>query len=179
MTSSEQTPQSRARLAKLLDERRAELRLRWRDVAEQAGITVEGLRTLRIGTGRIRSTTKRGLEDALRWRPGSIDRILADGDPEPMPSGRGEIRAEPGHAAEGAASVKLPLRVQGELADRKVLDHEVVDLAWTGSKHKLIVLWAGPADESEDIQGVRREYAAWMRGRRQLGEVFADPPEES
>lgn len=71
----------RQRLARLMDERRLDLELTWNDVAERAGITREGLRRTRTGTGRIRSLTKRGIERALRWERGSVDTILGGGDP--------------------------------------------------------------------------------------------------
>ncbi|GAA4059572.1 hypothetical protein GCM10022214_10110 [Actinomadura miaoliensis] len=80
MTSTET---SRQRLARLMDERRAELRLTWHEVAERAGMTREGLRRTRTGSGSIRSLTKRGIEDALEWAVGSVDMILAGGDPLP------------------------------------------------------------------------------------------------
>ncbi|MCP2339236.1 hypothetical protein [Actinomadura rupiterrae] len=81
---------ARERLARLMDERRSELRRTWAEVANEAGITRQGLSRLRAGTGLIRSTTKRGLEDALRWQPRSIDRILAGGYPDPIPEGASE-----------------------------------------------------------------------------------------
>lgn len=84
-----QTETARERFAELMDRRREELGLLWNDVAERAGLTKEGLRTLRAGTGKMRAPTKRGLETALGWKRGSIDRYLeSDGDPaalEPVP----------------------------------------------------------------------------------------------
>lgn len=64
-----------------MDDRRADLRLRWKDVAARAGLTTEGLLGVRKGTGEIRPLTKRGIEDALDWEAGSIDAILAGGEP--------------------------------------------------------------------------------------------------
>jgi hypothetical protein len=66
-----------------MDERRAELQLTWNEVAEKAGITREGLRRTRVGTGHIRSLTKHGIEKALAWERGSVDTILAGGEPTP------------------------------------------------------------------------------------------------
>lgn len=71
----------RQRLARLMDERRSDLGLTWNEVADKAGITREGLRRMRTGTGHIRSLTKRGIERALQWTSGSVDRILAGGEP--------------------------------------------------------------------------------------------------
>ncbi|GAT67810.1 hypothetical protein PS9374_03469 [Planomonospora sphaerica] len=71
----------RRRLARLMTERRDELGLYWNDVAERAGLTKEGLRSVRGGVGTMRPPTKRGIEAALRWARGSVDRILEGGAP--------------------------------------------------------------------------------------------------
>ena len=76
-------PDSRRRLAELMDERRAELRLRWRDVADLGGVSYEVLRAVRHGTGEIRRLTQRGIEDGLKWAPGSVQDILDGGEPRP------------------------------------------------------------------------------------------------
>lgn len=83
MTSPAPDQQARRRLDRLMDQRRAELRMRWKDVAARAGLTTEGLGGVRKGTGGIRALTKRGIEDALHWAPGSVERILEGGDPLP------------------------------------------------------------------------------------------------
>ena len=77
------TSEPRHRLDVLMDERRGELRLRWRDVAVLAGISYEAIRAIRKGGGDIRMLTQRGLEDALQWEPGSIRSVLDGGDPVP------------------------------------------------------------------------------------------------
>lgn len=84
----------RKRLAKLMDDRRADLRLRWDEVAELAGVTYETLRQVRYGAGEIRILTKRGIEEALQWERGSIDAILAGGDPRPAQKIERETRDE-------------------------------------------------------------------------------------
>jgi hypothetical protein len=76
--------QARRRLAELMDERRGELRLRWRDVADAGGISYEVVRAVRNGGGEIRLLTQRGIEDGLRWEQGSVRAILAGGDPVPL-----------------------------------------------------------------------------------------------
>ncbi len=74
----------RARLARLMEERRAQLGMFWRDVAEAAGLTTEGLRGVREGSKEIRPTTKAGIARALQWTYDSIDAILSGGDPTPV-----------------------------------------------------------------------------------------------
>jgi hypothetical protein len=82
---SEQDKAARARLAKLIDERRDQLGLYWNEVAQLADITKEGLRSVRFETRALRPATKRGIERALRWEAGTVDRILEGGDPDEMP----------------------------------------------------------------------------------------------
>jgi hypothetical protein len=75
-----QSPE-RQRLTRLIEQRAGELDLDWTAVAELAGLTKEGLRGVRFGNGRMRVKTKGGLERAMRWTAGSVDRILAGGEP--------------------------------------------------------------------------------------------------
>jgi transcriptional regulator with XRE-family HTH domain len=72
-----------ARIGELLEARCQELRLTWNVVAQRSGLSREGLSRLRRGVGTPRRLTKRGVEDTLFWRHGSIDRIIRGGNPEP------------------------------------------------------------------------------------------------
>ena len=75
----------RERLAAHIDARQQALGVPWTQVIKESGLTKEGLRKIREGlTGSPRPQTKRGLERALRWALGSVDKILAGGDPEPL-----------------------------------------------------------------------------------------------
>lgn len=66
-----------------MDERRGELALTWQQVADEAGVSTETL--YRIADGRTpRTTTRKGIERALRWQPGSIDAIAHEGEPTPL-----------------------------------------------------------------------------------------------
>lgn len=80
-------PEARTRLAELMEERRLELNLTWREVAGAGGISYEVIRSIRNGTGDIRRLTQRRIEDGLRWRPGSVGQILAGGNPVPLEGG--------------------------------------------------------------------------------------------
>lgn len=53
----------------------------WRDVSRVAGMSYEGLRAIRRGDRQPTAMTKARLEDALRWAGGSVDAILAGGEP--------------------------------------------------------------------------------------------------
>ncbi|MEU6709900.1 hypothetical protein ABZ897_00360 [Nonomuraea sp. NPDC046802] len=67
-------------LAELMEQRRLALRLEWNEVAVAAGISAAFLRKIRSGTS-ARPLTIAKLEAALNWAPGSIDSILAGGEP--------------------------------------------------------------------------------------------------
>lgn len=87
------TPEARERLDGLMDARRLELGIPWREVATRAGISYEALRALRNGPGGTADLTARKIDAALEWAPGSVARIGAGGDPA-------ELSAQP----EGAAA---------------------------------------------------------------------------
>lgn len=71
----------RQQLAQHMDARRSALGKRWADVAADAGLTTEGLRTIRKSDADIRPLSKQGIERALGWAQGSVDAILAGGEP--------------------------------------------------------------------------------------------------
>lgn len=77
------TPDQRARLDHLMNLRRLELGITWRDVASRAGLSYEALRRLRTGDGGIRDLTASKISRALEWTSGSVDAVLEGGDPVP------------------------------------------------------------------------------------------------
>ncbi|MFD0902392.1 helix-turn-helix domain-containing protein [Actinomadura sediminis] len=70
------------RLKAAIEARRTELGLSLRQVAEGAGITTETLRAIRNGQNPS-ALTKSGLEQTLKWKSGSVDRVREGGAPEP------------------------------------------------------------------------------------------------
>lgn len=66
-----------------MNRRRVELGLEWDDLAKHGEVSDSFLRGFRKGRKGARDLTKAKLEDALKWRRGSIDAILAGGQPEP------------------------------------------------------------------------------------------------
>jgi ABC-type nitrate/sulfonate/bicarbonate transport system substrate-binding protein len=75
------TPEARQRLNDLMDARRLELGIPWREVATRAGISYEALRALRAGPGGTADLTARKIDAALGWAPGSVRAILDGGEP--------------------------------------------------------------------------------------------------
>lgn len=72
------------RLASLMNDRRLELDMKWDEVAAAARIKPPTLRAIRNGMNRPSDLTARGLDRALDWEPGSVEAILAGGEPTPM-----------------------------------------------------------------------------------------------
>jgi ribosomal protein L30/L7E len=64
-----------------MDQRRRDLGMAWSRIAADAGITVETLRALRRGANEPSNLTKSGIERALQWGRGSVDKVLAGGEP--------------------------------------------------------------------------------------------------
>ena len=75
---------ARQRLADLMERRRLDLGLTWREVAEAGNISYEVIRAIRNGNGQIRPLSKHGIEVGLKWEAESVQRILDGGDPAPL-----------------------------------------------------------------------------------------------
>jgi hypothetical protein len=78
-------PANRDRLDALMDERHKQLRLGWKDVARLAGIGERTVWSVRKERHEIEDQTMEGIETALRWEPGSVQKILDGHDPVPLP----------------------------------------------------------------------------------------------
>ncbi|MCM8550026.1 hypothetical protein [Streptomyces sp. STCH 565 A] len=81
-------------LDEAMTERRLELRMNWRQLAEAADISYEALRAIRRGDYRPAELTARGLDEGLRWALGSVYAVL---------DGRKPVRLED-HAQQAAGT---------------------------------------------------------------------------
>ncbi|MBG0814180.1 hypothetical protein [Planomonospora sp. ID82291] len=122
----------RRRLARLMTERRDELGLYWNDVAERAGLTKEGLRSVRGGVGTMRPPTKRGIETALRWTRGSVDRILEGGSPVTLEAETAVRAAAPPAARMPSPSDDTVLGALGAEVDAGILRSQLGALREAG-----------------------------------------------
>lgn len=77
-------PDLRRRLADLMDDRRIELDLTWEEVARRAGVAGLTLRRVRSGESTLSRRTAAKIDRALEWQPGSVEGILAGGEPIPI-----------------------------------------------------------------------------------------------
>lgn len=68
-----------APIGKLMEQRRRDLGMTWREVATAGALSIETLRTIRYGESVPHGLTRASIERALRWAPGSVDRFLESG----------------------------------------------------------------------------------------------------
>lgn len=84
-----ETDKAEQRLEQAMNERRLDLGMRWNEVARRAGVSTETLFRFRKGL-RTEETTH-AVERALQWQRGSVDIILAGGQPS-ADAGTSEVR---------------------------------------------------------------------------------------
>lgn len=137
------------RLNELLDKRRLSLGLRWKDIANRAGVSHHTILQLRKGEP-VADLTTAGVERALQWEPGSIARILQDKPPVP----KGEADRDPTPLpAEDPARTKF-----GAELDRLGLDaddpevREILALRYTSKRRKLVWLAKIADADAEALQ---------------------------
>ncbi|MEV4458503.1 hypothetical protein [Microbispora sp. NPDC049633] len=148
-----QTETARERLARLMDERREELGLNWNQVAERAGLTKTGLNHVRFENRKMRAPTKRGLEEALSWARGSIDRYLeSDGDPATL---------EP--VTTGTLAGSMPSFSGGATASVEVTASSDIDITYhapDGGRYLIQVkAMEGTSERAEDLAKAIEDYA--------------------
>jgi hypothetical protein len=83
----------RARLTKAIEDRRIYLRMSWDEVARGADISVAHLRRIRSGAAPLTPMVARGLEESLQWDNGSVNRVLAGGEPRIVHVGSAQMSA--------------------------------------------------------------------------------------
>ncbi|MEV6122959.1 helix-turn-helix transcriptional regulator [Streptomyces sp. NPDC052077] len=74
-------PEPHELLDEAMKQRRLELRMNWRQLAEAADISYEALRAIRRGDYRPAELTARGIDEALHWSAGSVYAVLDGGTP--------------------------------------------------------------------------------------------------
>ena len=151
-------PQPHERLGEAMNERRLELRLNWRQVSEAAGISYEGLRSIRRGDYRPTELTARGLDVAFGWTHGSTITVLAGGDPTLAEE------AGPADDADDVPEVDRGLSEELELAQRLVaatiremkLSPAEADEVWRRVRQEIERTHAGETEETPQNQQENR-----------------------
>lgn len=92
--STDRDPVAAQRLNTAMDARRTELRLRWTQVAQRAGMTPRNLERIRKGETAITPFTAVAIERALEWAEGGVEAALAGAEPMLAGSAESELSAE-------------------------------------------------------------------------------------
>jgi transcriptional regulator with XRE-family HTH domain len=121
----------RAALAAAMETRRADLRIKWQDVARRADISIATLGRVRRGEGDLTTDTKYGLEDALKWTRGSVDATLAGGNPTLRESAPAPTRAAPPYEWSATARRLIIGMTSEEISELgRTIDNEQSRLRW-------------------------------------------------
>lgn len=145
------------RLAKAIQARATALGWKQRDLIQRTHISRGTLQTLWKGVDvpPPSPATKIGVEDLLGWERGSVDAILAGGEPTTRPQApegaEGDANAASAAAPRASTLTDMPLRVQLALGEGRPLDYDVLEFE-VGGRTMSIVAWAqsGVFDTEED-----------------------------
>jgi transcriptional regulator with XRE-family HTH domain len=142
------------RLDEAMDARRLQLRLNWRQLADAAGISYTALRAIRRGDYRPTALTSRGLDEALRWTPGSAAAVLDGGHHTNLEDVRPE-RSDPmdEEPAELAEDLGLAQRLLAATVREMKLSPDEADEVW---RHVRLELERSHGDEPGDTPQERR-----------------------
>jgi len=128
------------------------------ELGERAGVQRSIVQRIERGAGFTRVTsTLRLIEIAVGWKPGSVEEVLAGGDPTGF--GVADKASQPETTASlPAASDGLPLRIAEALTKGTTLDTTIVSL---GPNADMVVVVKGkPTATPEQL---RAELEAWER----------------
>ena len=166
---------ARRRLSALMDKRRADLRLRWDDVAVRAEVSVAHLRRVRGSQAPLTPFVAAAIEDALEWSRGSIERILQGGEP----TGTANISG----SAHLSASSNLTAVAEVESEWPVAPDHPPPDIprimsaGYAGlSETERGILWlrgATPAEREHLVYSWRAVHEATLAAQAEAGDVGA------
>ena len=108
------------------------------------------------------------------WKPGSVNAVLAGGDPTPLSDESPARDDAPAVEIAPRMNERLPLRVQHEL-DGDVVDTDVIDLGRSGMKMVVVITRESGQDLPSDDQ-LREDYREWSRVKRELRGIVAPNP---
>lgn len=136
-------------------------------LGDAAGVKRATVQNIEGGQEFTRVTpTLRAIERAVGWQEGSIEVVLAGGDPiaegaAPLPE------PEPVRSLSRSVPGRLPLKVVRELEEGgPVLDARVLDLAPGGGGGKMTIVVTGEVDATPDQ--IRAALLAWERKELRL-----------
>jgi|GEM_PF-6827586 len=142
MQPDRETP---GRLGAAMEQRRLELRLRWNQVAERAGMSVAHLSRIRKGEAPPSPLAAASIETALQWPAGTVRDILRE-------SGDDLESASP------SAAPTAPVEQPAELTPRETVMDDIMAAAWKEIENLKARVGDLERDrEREESNGGRRE----------------------
>ncbi|MCZ4609707.1 hypothetical protein O3S80_39265 [Streptomyces sp. Lzd4kr] len=158
-------PEPHERLDEGMNQRRLELRMNWREVAQAADISYEALRAVRRGDYRPTELTARTIDNALQWAPGSVYAILEGGEPAPLREGAAAVRGreEPATGPSNSAlerELELGARLMADAMKALKLSPAAAEEAWRRAREEIVRTHnAQPSLEAEESPETRNHRA--------------------
>ncbi|MBZ6175555.1 hypothetical protein KVH24_23320 [Streptomyces olivaceus] len=143
-------------LDEAMTERRLDLRMNWRQLADAADISYEALRAIRRGDYRPAELTARGLDEGLRWASGSVYAVLDGGKPVRLED-QTQQQADTDAATPGLTQeVEVARRAISALVDALKLTPEQAEEAFRRVQTDIVRTRAEGADEPPTRTGSPR-----------------------
>jgi transcriptional regulator with XRE-family HTH domain len=158
------------RLAGAIQARATALGLSQQDLVSRSGLSRTTVQKLWQGDDTYAPSrrTRVAIEDALDWAPGSVEAVLAGGEPTVRREASVEtetIASDSPAAARSLTTVTdMPLRVQLALGEGRPLDFDVLEFE-VGGRRMSIVAWAqsGVYDTEEDREAALEQLKMFHR----------------
>lgn len=168
------------RFGQKLKAARVAKKLKQRELADLVGVSVATVQAIEGGASFARITlTVRALARAVGWQEGSEDVVLAGGDPVYVSVvdaseqleivDQDAVPGEPEGDGGDDWAERIPLRIQEEVREGRVLDSGTYDLSETGSDVQLLVMIKAPS--SATPEEIREYMRLWRRTERELREL--------
>lgn len=163
------------RLGSLLRADRTAQGLTQDDIGARIGVHRNTVRAIDSGTGTRVTTSIRAYARELGWADGSIEAVLAGGEPvRPAPAAPSALEIDAATRIAELLVSRLPQRVLQELSDGHVVDSDVIDLRADGSAAVLtLVLERG--EELPAPDQVRDDLRRWSHVQRDLRRAASEP----
>jgi transcriptional regulator with XRE-family HTH domain len=157
------------RLAEAIQARTTALGWSQQDLVSHSGLSRTTIQKLWQGDGTYAPSrkTRIALEQALGWERGSVDSVLAGGDPTVRRDGTqaSDVQVDDvSPPVRGSSAPAFPMRVQLALEEGQPLDYDVLEFE-VGGRPMSIVAWAqtGVYDTEEDRAALREQLAMFHR----------------
>lgn len=147
-----------------------------KEVAQHLDASVSSIQVIERGQSFSKPTrTIRKFAELLAWTDGSVDQVLAGGDPNHVHHGSAHMTAAKPPADVDFEDQRLPLRIVHELKDDgALLDTSVIKI---GAKGRAVIIVKGEPGVSPDE--LVEELQAWARTRARMESADATEAPET